>query len=291
MIVVTGATGKLGGLIVHELLNHLPPEQIGVSVRDTGQAQGLREQGVRVRQGDFADPERLRHAFEGASQILIISSNAAAYGGDPVAQHRAAIEAAKQAGVGRILYTSHMAASLASHFRPARDHAATEVLLEQAGMAWVALRNGFYASALPMMIGDAVRTGVLSAPSDGKVAWTAHADLAAAAVAILLDADIASGPTRPLTAAQALDLEDVAAILSRNRSQSIVRRTLSDEDQAVAMKARAIPEGAIDVTLGLYRAARAGEFATTDPALATLIGRAPLGVEAALAIKSDEAPD
>jgi uncharacterized protein YbjT (DUF2867 family) len=95
MIVVTGATGKLGGLVVRGLLSRLPAAQIGVSVRDPGAASALRARGVRVRHGDFVQPETLREAFAGALRLLIISSNAAAYGGDPVAQHRAAIDAAK----------------------------------------------------------------------------------------------------------------------------------------------------------------------------------------------------
>ncbi len=284
MIVVTGATGKLGGLIVRELLDHLPPEKIGVSVRDPAGAQSLVQIGVRVRQGDFADTASLLSAFEGASQVLMVSSNVAARGGDPLPQHRAAIDAARQVGVGRIVYTSHMAASPASQFRPARDHAATEAMLRDAGMAWIALRNGFYASALPMMIGDAAHTGVLAAPADGKVAWTAHTDLAAAAAAILLDGERPNGPTPPLTASRALDLDEVVRIMAKHRTEPIRRQILSDEEQIAAMTARGVPPGAIDATLGLYRAARAGEFAGTDPTLLSLIGRPPIEVVDTLGI-------
>ena len=94
-IVVTGATGQLGHTIVERLVGLIPAQQVGVSVRDIDKAAGLTVLGVRVRRGDFNDPDSLRHSFEGATQLLMVSSNARASGGDPLAQHHSAIEAAK----------------------------------------------------------------------------------------------------------------------------------------------------------------------------------------------------
>ncbi|WP_375410947.1 NAD(P)H-binding protein, partial [uncultured Methylobacterium sp.] len=180
MIVVTGATGHLGRRIVAQLLQRLPPDHIAATTRDPGKAEALAQAGVSVRHGDFAKPDTLRTAFAGASQILIVSSNAERFGQDPVAQHGAAIHAARDVGAQRIVYTSHMGASPTSHFRPMHAHARTEALLRDAGIAWTSLRNGFYAETVPLIVGDAVTTGVLTAPEDGKVAWTTHDDLAAA---------------------------------------------------------------------------------------------------------------
>ena len=129
MIIVTGATGQLGHAIVERLLNSLPKDQFAACARDLKKAQDLTSQGVQVRQADFAQPETLKAAFEGATQVLLVSSNARAYGGDPLAQHQAAITAAKAAGIRRILYTSHMGAGATSAFPPMRDHAATEEML------------------------------------------------------------------------------------------------------------------------------------------------------------------
>ena len=123
MIIVTGATGKLGRAIALQLLDRMPAAQIGASVRDVQKASDLEALGVRVRRGDFDEPETLLHAFEGASQVLIISSNARQYSGDTLKQHRNAIDAARIAGARRIVYTSHMAASASSAFPPMLDHA------------------------------------------------------------------------------------------------------------------------------------------------------------------------
>lgn len=124
MIVVTGATGNLGSQIVDRLLDRLPPDAVGVSVRDVDRAAGLAERGARVRAGDFTDPATLTHAFEGADKVLIVS--AAIRGPGALVANRAAIDAARAAGAKRILYTSHQAASRDSLFAAQPTHAATE---------------------------------------------------------------------------------------------------------------------------------------------------------------------
>ncbi len=120
MIVVTGATGHLGRLIVEHLVKLVPTDQVGASTRDPAKVADLAASGVRVRRGDFAEPDTLPHAFEGATQVLIVSSDAMAHGGDALAQHRAAIAAAREAGARRVVYTSHMAAGENSAFAPGR---------------------------------------------------------------------------------------------------------------------------------------------------------------------------
>ena len=275
MIVLTGVTGKLGSLIAEHLLRRVSGDQVAASTRDVSKAQAFAARGVRVRHGDYADRASLKEAFEGASQLLLISSNAAASGGDPLAQHRAAIDAAQEAGVRRIVYTSHMGASRSSAFPPMHSHAATEAMLADSGLAWTALRNGFYASTVPTLVGDAAISGVIAAPADGKVSWTTHADLAAAAAAVLLDEGRFDGPTPPLTAGQALDLDDVAALLSRQAGRQIKRHVISDADHATGLRARNVPDAAIAMSLALFRAARAGEFSKADPTLASLIGKLP----------------
>ncbi len=179
MIIVTGANGKLGRAIVEHLLELVPADQIGVSVQSPEKARDLEQRGVRVRQGDFGDAASLTHAFEGASQVLIVS--APRLGEEALRQHRTAIDMAKAAGAQRILYTSQMAANPASPFAPAPDHAATEVALRESGVAFTSLRNGYYASSAAMLLGNAIQTGEAVTPEDGPVSWTAHADLARAA--------------------------------------------------------------------------------------------------------------
>lgn len=270
MIVITGATGQLGRAVAQQLLGRVPAERIGVSVRDPEKARELQEQGVRVRRGDFADPASLAHSFEGASQVLIVSATAT--GGSAVDQHRTAIEAAKAAGVRRIVYTSHMGVNPDSPFPPMADHAATEALLRDSGVPFTCLRNGFYASTTIWLLSNAMETGELAVPQDGPVSWTAHADLAEAA-AIILAEESFDGATPDLTAGEATDLAGAAQLASELTGREIRRVVVSDEQYRATLLAQGAPEARIELSLGLFAASRQGEFAHVDKELAHLIGR------------------
>lgn len=271
MIIVTGATGKLGSQIVTALLDRVPAAEIGVSVRDAAQAADLAARGVRVRAADFHRPETLADAFAGASQVLVVS--ASELGQTAIDANTAAIDAARTAGAERVLYTSHQGAGDDSLFAPMAVHAACERHLGQLGRPFTALRNGFYATTVPFLIGQALTTGEIVAPADGPVSWTAHADLAEAAAAILADPGPFDGPTPPLTGPDALDLADVADLLTKQTGREI-RRTVADDDEwAAGLTARGVPAPQAAMMLGMFRAARRGEFAATSPVLGELLGR------------------
>ncbi|MEV0406203.1 NmrA family NAD(P)-binding protein [Actinoallomurus sp. NPDC050550] len=280
MIIVTGATGQLGRQIVESLLTRMPAHRVGVSVRDPRKAQGFADRGVRVRQGDFTDTAGLAHAFEGASQVLIVSVDK--MGEAAVRDHRAAIDGAVEAGARRILYTSHQGAGSASHFQPCRDHAATEEALRASGVPFTSLRNGFYAATAVQYLGNAVESGQITLPADGPVSWTAHADLADAAAAILADEGRFDGPTPPLTAAQALTFADIAGIASDVTGRVITRTTGPDDEFREHLIDRGVPAERANQLLGVFTAARAGEFAAVDPTLATLLGREPTALATVL---------
>lgn len=271
MIVITGATGQLGSQIVDRMLTRVPAQQLGVSVRDVGKAAGLAARGVRVREGNYSDPGSLKGAFEGATQVLVISSNDS--GADAVAQHRNAIDAARAAGAERIVYTSHQASATDSLFRPMPDHARTERYLREQGGPFTSLRNGFYASTVAHLIGQAMQTGAVVAPADGPVSWTAHADLAEAAAIVLAGEGRLDGVSPPLTALDAVDLAGVARILSDLTGRAISRIVAADDEWMAGLVGRGMPAARAEFTLGLFRAARRGEFDVTDPTLAELLGR------------------
>ncbi len=274
MIIVTGATGRLGSQIVEKLLDRVPAEAVGVSVRDTNKAAALAARGVRVRVGDFTDPATLDHAFEGADQVLVVS--AAIRGPQAAEASRAAIDAAARAGAARVLYTSHQAASPNSLFDPGRQHAMAESHLTGLGIAHTALRHGFYASTFEYYLPAAMQTGELRLPEDGPFSWTAHEDLAEVDAVALTHPGALDGRTPPLTAPDLLDFTDVAHILNDVTDRTIKRIVVDDEEWKATVTAQGMPAAAADFTLGMFRAARAGEFAVTDPTLETLLERPAL---------------
>src|ERR1700712_1590297 len=235
MIIVTGATGALNGATEDDLLERMPTTAIVVAVRDVANAQRFAERGVEVRRGNYADPDSLPGAFEGADQLLLVSSS------DPTADavnlHHVAIDAAVTAGVGRILYTSHQGAAPDTPFAPGRDHAATEQLLADSGIPWTSLRNGFYAHSLHWLLGPWRETGVIAVPADGPVSWTAREE-AAEAAAVILGSNGASngayeGPTT-LTANAAPTFEEIAHIASELTGRPIGFTVMDPDEWVIA---------------------------------------------------------
>lgn len=273
MIVVTGATGPLGRAVVQHLLTRVPEGHLGASVRDPAKAADLAERGVHVRRGDFADPDTLPAAFAGATQVLIVSVDQL---GEPARQrHRAAIVAARAAGARRVLYTSHMGARADSPFAPASDHAEAEAVLAEQRAPFTSLRHGFYAESAMHLIGHGLAAGEIRAPEDGPVSWTARADLAEADAILLADEGRLDGVTPPLTAPEAFTMSDLAAIASEVTGREVRRVTVSDVEWRETTVAHGVPAPVAEMLLGMYQAARRGDFAAVDPTLGALLGRRP----------------
>ncbi|MEU2080834.1 NAD(P)H-binding protein [Streptomyces albus] len=279
MIIVTGATGGLGGATVEHLLKRIPADRIGVSVRDTAKAQHFADRGVRVRQGSYEDPAALRDSFAGAEQVLLISGNDPA--ADMVGLHRNAVEAAVAAGAGRILYTSQQGAAPGNPYRPSDIHIATEAILGDSGVAWTALRNGAY-GPLDHLLGPWQRTGVIAQPEDGPVPYTDRDDIAEATAIILAEDRAFDGPVT-LTAPTALTFDDFAKIASDLTGRTVERVVVNGERWVADQVTAGVPEQMARHLLTWYQAARAGWFAEADPLLAELLGRAPRTAEDRLA--------
>ena len=281
MIVVTGATGQLGRAVVDALLARRPADDIAVSVRDPAKAADMAARGVLVWKGDFTDPTSLGAAFAGADQVLLISADK--LGEEALRLHHAAIAAAREAGVGRILYTSHMGALPGSPFAPADQHARTEDDLAASGVPFTALRHGFYAESCLQMIGDGLKAGELRVPEDGPVSWTARDDLAEADAIILVENGRLAGITPPLTAIDAVTMADVAAIASEVSGREIRHVTVTDDAWRDARVSAGMPPFYAEMLLGTFRAARRGDFAAVDPTLGELLGRPPRSLRDVLA--------
>ena len=273
--------GQLGRGIVEALLARLPTGDIAVSVREPAKARDIAGRGVQVWKGDFADPESLKAAFAGAEQVLLISADK--LGEEALHLHRNAIAAARDAGVNRLLYTSHMGAQHGSPFAPADQHALTEDDLAASGVPFTALRHGFYAESCLQIIGNGLKAGELRVPEDGPVSWTARADLAEADAIILAGNSAMDGITPPLTAANAVTMADIAAIASEIRSRDIRHVTVTDDAWRDARVAEGMPPFYADMLLGTFRAARRGDFEAVDPTLSQLLGRRPRSLRDVLA--------
>lgn len=279
MIIVTGATGILNGNTVDHLLQRLPPSHIGVSVRNPEHAQHLADSGVRVRRGSYDDPAALRHSFAGAKQVLLVSSNDVT--ADVITQHRTAIDAAREAGAERILYTSAHGTGFNTPYPPLAIHAATEQYLAESGVPWTALRNGFYGD-LGQLLGPWQTTGTIAKPADGPFSWVDRRDAGEAAAAILTSDSLIDGPV-DLILPSPVTLADFAAQASETTGRLVDRVVVDDEEWVASETANGTPEEVARFTLSMFQATRSGHFAQSDLTLSRLLGRNPRNIADQLA--------
>jgi NAD(P)H dehydrogenase (quinone) len=269
MIVVTGATGKLGRLVVEGLLQKVPAATVVAAVRSPEKAAALAARGVQVRHADYARPETLATALAGAEKVLLISSSEV---GRRAAQHAAVIAAAQAAGVALLAYTSILHAEHA-RLALAGEHAATERALRASGLGWTFLRNGWYLENYTEHLGPALAHGALvGCAGNGRIAAAARADYAEAAVAVLTGPDQA-GRIHELAGDVPFTMAELAAELSRQAGKPIAWRDLPPEAYRDVLASAGVPAPfaalLVDADLGITR----GELDDATGTLRRLIGR------------------
>jgi NAD(P)H dehydrogenase (quinone) len=182
MIVVTGATGQLGRLVIDELLKTTEAKNIIAAVRTPAKAKDFAGQGVQVREADYSRPETFAAAFHGASRLLLISGNEM---GKRIEQHKAVIDAAKAAGITFAAYTSILHCDT-SPLGLAAEHLATEKYILSIGLSYSMLRNGWYFENQTAAIPLAIQKGAfIGASGKGRIAAASRSDYAAAAAIVL----------------------------------------------------------------------------------------------------------
>lgn len=235
IIAVTGATGQLGRLVIEQLKTRVTASQaVAALARDPAKAADL---GVEVRAADYDRPETLGAALAGVDVLLLISSSEV---GKRVPQHRNVIEAAKAAGVERIVYTSVLRAD-SSPLALSQDHLATEIMLEESGLSHTLLRNGWYLENYAGAIAGALHTGAfVGAAGDGRISAAARADYAEAAAIALTD-NAHAGKVYELAGDDSFSLAQLAAEVSRQTGRTLPYNDLPEGDYAKILEGLGLP--------------------------------------------------
>jgi len=282
MIVVTGATGKLGGHVMKGLLEKVPAKDLRVAVRDPGKAADLAAAGVDVRRADYSDAAALADALVGADKLLLISSSAV---GRRLAHHRAVIDAAVKAGVGQVVYTSILRAPT-TPIALAGEHKQTEELLAATGTPFVFLRNGWYTENHTEQLPVILQHGAIAAAAgDGRFASAARADYAAAAVAVLTTPGH-DGKAYELAGDQPFTLAELAAEISKQAGQPVSYANLPAAQYREVLVGAGLPEAYADILVDADVKAAAGALDDSSGDLRRLIGRptTPVAVTVAEAL-------
>lgn len=266
---VTGSTGAVGGLVARELAARGIPQRL--VVRDSSRAPQL--PGAEVAAATYGDGDAMRAALDGVDVLLLISASESA---DRMAEHRSAVEAAADAGVGHIVYTSFLGAAADCTFTLGRDHWATEGLVRDAGLAHTFLRDSLYLDFLPLMAGE---DGVIRGPAgDGRLGAVAREDVARVALAALLDPEAHRGATYDLTGPESLPFGEIAATITEVTGRDI---TFHDETVEEAYASRAsygAPPWQLDAWVSTYTAVRAGELDVVTDDVERVTGRRPVSL-------------
>ena len=269
-IAVTGATGHLGRLVIDELRRSRPAGSLVALVRDPSRAQDLANDGVRVRVADYEDPAALVQGLAEVRTLLLVSGSEV---GKRVDQHRNVIEAAVEAGVHHIVYTSAPRADT-SPLVLAPEHRATEEMLRACGVAWTFLRNNWYTENYVGTLHQAAETGeIVAAAGEGRVASATRADFAAATAAVLLG-EGHEGKVYELGGDHAWTFDELAAAASTVVGRDVVYHRVSADDLRRSLVAEAgLDEGTAGFVVQLDLDIEAGLLAEVTGDLSRLVGR------------------
>ena len=278
---ILGATGQLGGRIVKDLLRQGGPGvEVIASARSLDKMRGLFGNQVGVRQADYDAPETLKASFAGCDVVGLIPTFAPVEA--RIQQHAAALAAAKEAGVRRVVFSSFAAAAVESEFIVAPFLAYAECKLRQSEMDWTILRNGMYADPLVEYIPELVRTGRIPYPAgQGRISYVCRDDLARATAAACLN-DECAGRVFELTGPEAVSVAELAAIISRVTGESVRYEPTSEDEFADMCREPGLPEYVPHALVTLYRAAARGELEKVTDHIEELSGAPAESLEAYL---------
>lgn len=287
-LLITGATGQLGRLVIDQVLATTPPGAVAALARSAATAADLAARGVEVRVGDYDDAGSLERALAGIDRVLLISSNAI---GRRTPQHARVIEAARQAGVGLLVYTSLLHADR-SPLGLAVEHRETEDAIRASGVPFVILRNGWYSENHTASIPTTLAHGaVFGCAGDGRFSAASRADYAAAA-AVALTAEGHTGRVYELAGDDAYTLADFAAEVARAAGRAVSYRNLLQAEFDAALRAAGLPDAVAAMLAESDTGAAAGALHDDSRQLSALIGRptTPLATTVATALATHAAP-
>lgn len=270
MIVVTGATGKLGRHVVEQLLaSGVAATDLAVTARDPSKAADLAARGVSVREADYTKPDTLPGALAGADKLLLISANEI---GKRVEQHRAVLAAAKAAAVKLLVYTSLLRADRSS-VSLAEEHKQTEEDIRASGLPYVILRNGWYLENYTENLAPALEHGALTgAAGDGLIAAAARADYAAAAVAALTQPGH-EGKVYELAGDVPFTMAQLAQEVTRQSGREVAYKDMPKADYEAMLVGVGLPPPVAQMLASADAGIARGDLNDDSRTLSRLIGR------------------
>lgn len=282
MILVTGASGNLGSGVIENLLNKISADKIAGLYRNADKAKAFSQQGINVRIGDYADKSSLVKAFDGVVKLLLVSSS----GEDALTDHAHVIDAAKEAGVKHIYYTSGALNKNIgeSKLGPLVDsYITTENYIIESGLTYTIFQNGLYSETIPFFVGEQVlETGVHLPAGDGKASFAKRSEMAEA-IANVLVSDGHENKTYLTTATPSYSFKHIAQMLSELSGKSISYTSPEPDAYEAQLRQSGVDEGSIWYLSLLAAIIKNDEYEIAASDLERLLGRTPTNLKAYLA--------
>jgi NAD(P)H dehydrogenase (quinone) len=285
VVAITGASGHLGRKTAELVVDRLDPGDVVLLTRTPEALADLAERGAGVRRADFDEPQSVNDALAGVERMLLISALEL---GHRVQQHGAAIDAARQAGVRHVLYTSIPNPVTQNPAGVVPDHRATEEALKTSGLAWTFLRNNLYAEYQVQTAAQAIATGrLVTNAASGRTAYVSRDDCAAAAAGVLT-ASGHDGESYDMTGPESVSAEELAALAGEIAGQRIDVVHVDDNAFVAGLTGAGVPEEAARLYASFGASTREGFLQTTSSAVEDLTGHAPRSLRTILSAARTE---
>lgn len=280
MILVTGSTGKLGAATIQHLLNKTDVSNIKAFARDINKAGHLVEQGIETRIGSFDDIASLDNAMQGIEKVLLVSG----LDHNRFQQHKNVVDAAKNAGVKHIIYTSLSINDVSTSALKSlmESHFQTEDYIKESGLKYTILRNTLYADGIPMFVGAKVfETGIYLPTAEGKVPYALRNEMAEAAANVLLQNEH-NNKTYEISGNELYSFQDIANVLSELSGKTVQYTNADTTTFPTLLKQWGVPDYGIYIVSGFSADIKDKQFEIVSGDLEKLLGRKPLNLKESL---------
>ncbi|KAL4923865.1 putative NmrA-like family protein [Aspergillus undulatus] len=282
---ITGATGGLGEQVLNYFRANVPASEYAAASSNPSNKARFEDRGIAFRHVNYDDEESLASGLRDVENLLFVSTNV--FDNERRdRQHRRLIDAAKEAGVKQVWYTSLAFGGFSDDSKAAvqQVHLITEKLLKESGITYTSIREGVYTEAFPVFMNWYPSSKTITLPADGPIAYTLRTELGEATARLMIQGG-RENETVLLTAEETITSKEVIDIINETTGRQVDFQIVSPEEYAQANAANdqgGKPKAFFEMVASWWEDIADGALQTTHPLMREVLGREPKGPRDAL---------